>query len=199
MKKFILACAVIAFVLFVQAQNGLAYSNVHEGCTSCHLKNKLHAVPSHATCTSCHENPNGAQDVASATCAVCHPARKPGECSLIKQHVRIMKNCASCHGTTLSVAGIGISTAGPACTSCHTDCTSTCPAATVLGEKDPRLASLRHFRDTVLSKNALGRHIIHLYYTRAETINAALENHPKLKAFAHTVLVSFISAAELFK
>jgi len=116
----------------------------------------------------------------------------------VKLHVRVMKNCAACHARTVSAAGTGIATAGPSCTSCHTDCTSTCPAARVLGEEDPRLETLTRFRDTVLAKSALGKNFIRMYYDNAESVNTALENHPKLKSFSHKALTSFISIAELF-
>jgi hypothetical protein len=201
LKRHLLTCGILACALFIQAQNGLAYSNVHEGCTTCHLKAKVHEVASHTTCINCHTTdspPQGAQDVAPAKCVVCHPTGNPGKCGLVKKHVKLMKNCASCHGTTLSISGFETSNPHPACTSCHTDCTSVCPAAKVLGEEDPRLTTLRGFRDNVLSKSALGRQVISLYYTNAQAINAALESHPKLKAFAHKALESFIPVAENF-
>ncbi len=198
MKKYLLACGILAYAFFVQTQNGFAYSTVHEGCTTCHIKKELHDVSGHTPCTGCHVDPAGAQDVAPAKCAACHPAGNPGECSLVKLHVRVMKNCASCHARTASATGIGIATAGPSCTSCHTDCTSACPAARLLGEEDSRLETLTRLRDTVLAKNALGRKFIRIYYDNAESVNAALENNPKLKSFSYRALTLFIPIAELF-
>ncbi len=198
MKKFLIAAGILACALFLQVSNALAYSNVNEGCTTCHVKATLHEVASHTACTSCHVDPAGARDVVPAKCAACHPIAYPGKCGLVKKHVKLMKNCASCHGTTLSVSGIGITIAGPACSSCHTDCTGACPAAKVLGEEDPRLEILRRFRNTVLAQSALGTKFIRMYYDNAESVNTALESHPKLKAFAHKVLESFIPVVKIF-
>jgi hypothetical protein len=201
LKKYFLVCAVLECFLLMQLQNGFAYSNVEDGCTICHPKTKVHEITSHTTCINCHTTdspPQGAQDVAPAKCVVCHPAGNPGTCGLVKKHVKIMKNCASCHGGTFSTAGVGIATAGPACTTCHTDCMSICPATQLLGEEDPRLETLTRFRDTVLAKSALGRKFIRMYYDKADSVNAVLENHPKLKSFSYRALASFIPIAELF-
>jgi len=116
--------------------------------------------------------------VLSSKCIVCHPLSSPGFCNLVK--------------TTNHAA------ASPTCVSCHTDCKSTCPAAKVLGDEDPRLAQLRDFRDKVLAKSALGKRIINSYYNNADSINAALEKNPILKAYSYQALQSFIPVLEIF-
>jgi hypothetical protein len=181
MKKMILAVAVFGCAVLLCAQNGYAHNNLNEGClTSCHSASALHAGATHASnCTACHPtSAGGLGTVLSSKCIVCHPLSNPGKCNLVK--------------TTPHAA------ASPTCISCHTDCKSSCPAAKVLGDEDPRLAKLRDFRDKVLAKSAFGKRIIDSYYNNADTINAALEKNPTLKAFSYKALQSFIPVAEIF-
>ena len=63
-----------------------------------------------------------------------------------------------------------------------------CPLVNLLGENNPDLATMRSFRDTTLAKNAIGRKIISIYYNNADSINAALENSPPLRAFTREAL-----------
>jgi hypothetical protein len=63
-----------------------------------------------------------------------------------------------------------------------------CPLVNLLGENNPDLANLRSFRDTTLAGNAIGRKIILIYYNNADSINAALENSPPLRAFTQKAL-----------
>ena len=51
---------------------------------------------------------------------------------------------------------------------------SECAATFVLGSDHPDLAKLRLFRDGVLAESMVGRKIIAMYYSKAESINASL-------------------------
>ena len=63
-----------------------------------------------------------------------------------------------------------------------------CPAKKVLGEDNPQLDNLRDFRDSKLAQNAVGRKIIQIYYNNADSINAALERSPALRAVTRRCL-----------
>ena len=64
----------------------------------------------------------------------------------------------------------------------------TCPAKQLLGENNPNFENLRAFRDDVLVQSALGRRIIEIYYNDEDSINAALERSPALRAVTKSVL-----------
>ncbi len=148
MKKHIFVFLVIACTIFVYTQNVFAYQNVNQGCTICHTQDAVHAGEKHEACTTCHTSPSGGPNVAPAKCAVCHPRVKPGACNLVKLSAHSSQNCSAC----------------------HSDCKSNCPAAEVLGDDDPRLVTLRGFRDKILAKSALGKRIISMYYNNADSI-----------------------------
>ena len=59
--------------------------------------------------------------------------------------------------------------------------TSSCSATYLLGKNDPRLNTLRQFRDDVLSKSPNGREIIQLYYLWSPFIVKAMEENEILK------------------
>jgi hypothetical protein len=63
-----------------------------------------------------------------------------------------------------------------------------CPATKVLGSDNPNLENLRDFRDSKLANSAVGRRIIQIYYNNADSINAALERSPVLRAASRRVL-----------
>ena len=63
-----------------------------------------------------------------------------------------------------------------------------CPATKVLGEDNPKLENLRDFRDSKLAQSAVGCKAIQIYYNNADSINAALERSPALRAVARRVL-----------
>ncbi|MCX5900928.1 MAG: hypothetical protein NTX06_09385, partial [Proteobacteria bacterium] len=113
-------------------------------------------------------------------------AGNAGVCNLVKltAHASVSPSCISCHGDKNVVATV-----------CST---SNCPVAKVLGDADPRLATLRQFRDKVLAKSAFGKRIINIYYNNADAINASLDKNPTLKAFSYKALQSFIPVAEIF-
>jgi hypothetical protein len=64
----------------------------------------------------------------------------------------------------------------------------TCPAKQVLGAHNPQLENLRAFRDSNLAQSAVGRKIIEIYYANADSVNAALDRSPALRAVARRVL-----------
>ncbi len=59
-----------------------------------------------------------------------------------------------------------------------------CPATQVLGAGNPQLDDMRAFRDSALAQSALGRKVTSIYYRKAGSINAALEERPMLRALA---------------
>jgi len=63
-----------------------------------------------------------------------------------------------------------------------------CAAAYLLGDSDPRLDTLRQFRDDVLAKSAVGQKLIQIYYANSAAIIAALEQNPQLKKTAANLL-----------
>ena len=65
---------------------------------------------------------------------------------------------------------------------------ASCPVASVLGPDSAYLENFRAFRDGRLAQSAIGRKAIQLYYNNADSINAALERSPKLRAFTKRVL-----------
>jgi hypothetical protein len=66
--------------------------------------------------------------------------------------------------------------------------TSRCAASKVLGNDTKALNELRKFRDNTLAKSAIGRKAIQIYYTNADSINAAFERSPALRAVTRRVL-----------
>jgi hypothetical protein len=63
-----------------------------------------------------------------------------------------------------------------------------CPSRKALGENNPNLEYLRAFRDNTLSRSAIGQKIIQIYYNNGDSINAALDRSPALRAVARKVL-----------
>jgi hypothetical protein len=182
MKKIILAGVVLGCALLVYTQNCFA-SPTMTLCLTCHdFANGLglHTKTGHVLCSNCHVTP-GDNTPAPSKCIACHPRspNTPGKCNLTKL-------------TTHAASG-GCSAVG-----CHADCKSTCPAAKVLGDEDPRLIQLRTFRDNVLAKSAFGKRIIDSYYNNSDAINAALDKNPTLKAYSYKALQSFIPVLEIF-
>lgn len=62
-----------------------------------------------------------------------------------------------------------------------------CPAKKVLGTDNPKLDSLRTFRDSTLANSAIGLKVIEIYYSNADIINAALERSPTLRFMTRKV------------
>jgi len=67
-----------------------------------------------------------------------------------------------------------------------------CLAVYILGEDNPRLDTIRQFRDKVLAKNLLGRKMIYFYYKNEDNIILILDRHPTVKKSAREVLESLI-------
>jgi hypothetical protein len=66
--------------------------------------------------------------------------------------------------------------------------TGPCPATQALGVDNLGLENLRDFRDSRLAQSAIGRQVIQIYYKNADSINAALDSSPALRASARKVL-----------
>ena len=69
-----------------------------------------------------------------------------------------------------------------------------CAAVYLLGEDDPRLDTLRQFRDDVLAKNTTGEKLIEIYYETGEGAIAILDKNPTLKKSATKVLETIVPA-----
>jgi hypothetical protein len=63
-----------------------------------------------------------------------------------------------------------------------------CPLLSLLGEGNPEIENLRNFRDSTLAQSAVGRKIIQIYYNNADSITAALDKSPALRAVTRRVL-----------
>jgi Leucine-rich repeat (LRR) protein len=72
-----------------------------------------------------------------------------------------------------------------------------CLIVNILDDDDPRIETIRRFRDEVLSNNAVGRKLIEVYYNNEERMMGILENHPSTKKVAKKVLEALIPAMEL--
>jgi hypothetical protein len=72
-----------------------------------------------------------------------------------------------------------------------------CPATSLLGDDDPRLDTLRRFRDEKLAANPLGCKIIELYYDRSPVIIDMCEKSPAVKWFFKNMLERMIPVIEV--
>lgn len=70
---------------------------------------------------------------------------------------------------------------------------SSCPIIRILGADNPGLDPLRDFRDTRLARSAVGQRMIRIYYNNADSVNAALDRSPALRAVARRVLEALAS------
>jgi len=66
----------------------------------------------------------------------------------------------------------------------------------VLGADDPRLDTLRAFRDRVLAKNAEGQKMIRMYYASSTAVVQMIEKNPGLKQAARRYLDAILPAIE---
>jgi hypothetical protein len=89
---------------------------------------------------------------------------------------------------TTTVAPATTTTVAPSTTTTTTGGKKLCPAKQVLGADNPKLENLRGFRDSKLAQSAVGRRIINIYYNNADSINAALERSPALRAVTRRFL-----------
>lgn len=90
--------------------------------------------------------------------------------------------------TTTSVASGSTTTSLEQATTTTTAPGGLCPAKKVLGEDNPKLENLRALRDGRLAQSAVGRRLIQIYYTNADSITAAIDRSPALRAAARRVL-----------
>jgi hypothetical protein len=72
-----------------------------------------------------------------------------------------------------------------------------CPAAALLGDDDPRLDTLRRFRDEKLAASPLGSKLIELYYDRSRDIIDMCEKSPAVKWFFKRMLERMIPVIEV--
>jgi photosystem II stability/assembly factor-like uncharacterized protein len=73
-----------------------------------------------------------------------------------------------------------------------------CPIGKLLGEEDPRLETLRRFRDQVLEQSQTGKLLIKLYYSQEDKINGLIESNPAIAIFAKGILEAVIPVIESF-
>ncbi|MCX5896543.1 MAG: hypothetical protein NTZ51_12060 [Proteobacteria bacterium] len=175
-----------------------AYQNVNgnpPSCLDCHAAKYAYGTTWHTShqgyagsnncTTTCHTNGTGAGNVVpTSNCATCHnssaatPVSLP--CDWVQNHEARSPNT---------------------CITCHTDCQTTppgpCPAQATLGEDDPRLDTLREFRDDVLAKSPLGQKLITLYYKSGDAVVEVLEKNPELKQYAKEFLETILPYIEM--
>lgn len=72
-----------------------------------------------------------------------------------------------------------------------------CTMSITLGENDPRLDTIRQFRDEVLAKSAVGRKLIEMYYRNDKRRMEILEKHPSTKKIAKNVLEALVPVMEM--
>lgn len=200
MKKFVTTVFLIfAAILLIAPQSGYAYPSWSAGCNTCHATaagTGLHTISTHTNCGSCHAGGTPGKNVSPSACIVCHPAGDAGLCQLInKQGTGHGSTCLTCHSsdcapaTTTTTAAVTTTTtstpAGP------------CPAEAVLGEDDPRLDTLRAFRDQVLAKNPNGQKMIKMYYDASAAVVQMMNKDPELRESARKYLESIMPTIEM--
>jgi hypothetical protein len=200
MKKLVTTMFLIcAAMLLFSPQAGFAYENVNQGCLGCHPTTAgtgLHNIAAHSSCGTCHPGGAPGKNVESSACIVCHPRTgDKGLCPLIDApvHASTKQTCLGCH-TTCAPANT-TTTVTPTTTT--TTPAGPCPAEAVLGEGDPRLDTLRTFRDQVLAKNPNGQKMIKMYYDSSAAVVQMLEKDPALKQSAREYLESILPTIEL--
>jgi hypothetical protein len=77
-----------------------------------------------------------------------------------------------------------------------TAATRLCPLTYIWSHEDPRLDTIRQFRDEVLTKSPVGMKLIELYYRNYEIINEILEQNPEIKESAKNILDAILPAIE---
>jgi predicted thioredoxin/glutaredoxin len=66
----------------------------------------------------------------------------------------------------------------------------------VLGADNPKLETLRDFRDSTLARSAVGRKAIQIYYMNSASLNTVLERSPVLKEMARNMLEAVLARGE---
>ncbi|MEI6126899.1 MAG: cytochrome c3 family protein [Pseudomonadota bacterium] len=183
-------------VLLGLAAPSYAYQYIGAGtspnCQQCHNTtytigsdwHTKHQANANNDCTKCHD---AEQKVLTKNCTGCHASSKLGivpksgtdGCGWVTDHItRGQGTCTTCHSA------------------CETNDPGTCTASYCLGSNDPRLDTLRKFRDNVLAKSAAGQKIIKLYYASGDSLNTYLDAHPAVKSAVIKMLESFAAAIE---
>ena len=67
-----------------------------------------------------------------------------------------------------------------------------CPVVYLLGKEDPRVNTVRKFRDELLAKNSSGQNIIELYKKHSAQLIEILEDNPLIKSAIRTALGAVI-------
>ena len=132
----------------------------------------------HETCSN-----QGACSAGAAPCAAGYNCDETQDACIL-----ITTTTTALSTTTTTLSATTTTTVPPATTTTTTKPGKPCPAKSVLGENNPNLENLRNFRDSGLAQSAVGRRVIQIYYNNADSINAALEHSPALKAVARRVL-----------
>ncbi len=85
------------------------------------------------------------------------------------------------------------------CLTCHIECTvgpNPCAAETALGPDDPRLDTLRIFRDEVLAHSETGKKLITIYYRSGEDLVKLMEKKPALRQSVRSLFEAILPAVE---
>jgi hypothetical protein len=77
-------------------------------------------------------------------------------------------------------------------------CDKKCIATTLLGDSDPRLDTIRQFRDEVLAVSTVGGKLIEYYYKNGDYINTILDKNPIIKKSAKKLLELLVPIMEKF-
>ncbi len=184
-----LICAAVLLVYPLAGNAFVSWDNGGQGgCKTCHpaaVGAGLHTQAAHTNCASCHEGGVPGKNVSPSSCVVCHPAGDTGTCSLIEQPTH-GTSCLSCH-----------TECAPAPTTTTTAAAGPCPAEAALGEDDPRLDTLRAFRDQVLAKNPNGQKMIRMYYDASAAVVQMMDKDPELRESARKYLESIMPTIEM--
>jgi len=73
---------------------------------------------------------------------------------------------------------------------------SICPVVYLLGKEDPRVNTVRKFRDELLAKNSAGQDIISLYKEYGAQLIALFEKRPVFKSAARNILEAVLPVIE---
>ena len=174
-------------------QDGCNVNGPGRSCQSCHAATFAFGTSWHTShqgyvginCERCHIGGFGAA-IPTNVCKACHNESASPAVSL------------PCDWVELNATHKAV------CLSCHADCNEEtppppgpCPAEVVLGEDDPRLDTLRAFRDQMLVNNPNGQKMIKLYYDSSDAVVQMLEKNPGLKESAREYLESILPAIEM--
>ena len=174
-------------------QDGCFINGPGLSCQTCHAATFTFGTPWHAS----H------QGYVGINCERCHAG---GFSALIPTRV-----CTACHNESATPA-VSLpcdwvelnATHKAVCVSCHAACNEPpipppgpCPAEAVLGDDDPRLDTLREFRDQVMAKNPNGQKMIKMYYASSAAVVQMLEKNPALKQSLREYLESIMPTIEM--